>query len=394
MSSKIGIIGDTHFGAGYNMGKLDSKTQMNTRLLDFANTFNKIIDAHVKRQVKIVVLTGDIFETRHPTATQHKIFSRCVQRAVDLGITILINVGNHDQQRHVDTTTVDIYNSLKIPGVYVFQEMGVHVVDNTNIIVMPYRDRRMLGGKTSPDAVKTLIREFESLTSNLKGNKIVVGHFMLEKGQDLDPDLFSMDELVLPLAMFYDCDAVVMGHIHKHNVVSEQNPIVIYSGSMEKVTFGEKDHNKVSIIFDTNNIQKPEIIKTKTRNLYEISFDYSDLDPFKSLINEHVTKDIDDFKGNLKGSICKVMVRIKERDLYYIDQSLIRSHMASKGIKYCTGVQVSAVSSRQLRNNTIDETISGKKAMISFVEGLLIGDQMKKKLLKYAEKVIDEVEVK
>ncbi len=49
---KIGIIGDTHFGAGYNMGKLDPKTQLNTRLLDFSNTFNTVIDEFIKRGVK------------------------------------------------------------------------------------------------------------------------------------------------------------------------------------------------------------------------------------------------------------------------------------------------------------------------------------------------------
>ena len=83
--NKIAIIGDCHFGAGYNMGNIDPKTQLNTRLLDFSNTFNKIVDRFSKKNVKTIILTGDIFETRHPTSAQLSAFSTCAQRANEPG---------------------------------------------------------------------------------------------------------------------------------------------------------------------------------------------------------------------------------------------------------------------------------------------------------------------
>ena len=162
------------------------------------------------------------------------------------------------------------------------------------------------------------------------------------------------------------------------------------------MTFGEKDHNKISIILDPKNVQKFNIVKTKTRELYEIELDYSDYSPFKNFINEQVIKGIEKFATNnsLTGSICKIIIKVKEQDLYYIDQSLIKNYILNKGIQYCTGVQVSAISNRQLRNSNINETLSGKKAMTSFIADLIENEQIKKKLLKYADKIIDEVESK
>lgn len=394
--SKISIIGDAHFGAAYNMGKTDLSTQLNTRLLDFANTFNSIIDAHIAMGVKIVVLTGDNFETRHPTASQHKVFSQCIQRAVDLGLIILINVGNHDQQRHIDTTTVDMYNALRVPNVYVYQNMDIYSIkDDLHIVILPYRDRKMLGGETNSESIEILRKQFSALTKNLKGKIVVVGHFMLEKGVDsIDPDMFSMNELILPLDIFSKCDVVIMGHVHKHSFISSEKPVVIYSGSMEKVSFGEKDHHKVSLIINPDDIHNVKVLQTKVRDLYEINLDYvGDDKEYKDKINNKILSDIKEFEktSNLKNSICKISIRIKETDLYYIDQSLIKDYVINQGVHFCTGIQVSSVNNRQLRNGSINETLSEKKAMAAFIESLQETDQTKKRLLKYSDQIIEEI---
>ena len=85
---KIGIIGDVHIGASYSLGKTDPETQLNSRLLDYANTFNFIIDTFVKNKVSTVILTGDVFESKHPTTAQLNIFSKCLKRATDFGLKV------------------------------------------------------------------------------------------------------------------------------------------------------------------------------------------------------------------------------------------------------------------------------------------------------------------
>lgn len=400
---KIGIIGDIHFGAGFNLGKVDPATQLNTRLIDFSNTFNYIIDKFLEDEVESVVLTGDVFETRHPTSAQLNAFSVCLSRAVNKGLEFVIVVGNHDQQRTISTTTLDIFNSLNLKNVTVYADMGLHTVSTpegpVNLFLMPYRDRRMLSAETSEDAVNMVQKELQSLRAkgdSLNPHKnIIVGHYMMGSMVGaINQDAFSINELVLPLDTFAEFDATIMGHIHQHEILS-RDPVIIYSGSMEKVSFGEKAHRKISIILDTNDIKKFKIIKNNVRTLYEMNFDYSQNRNklYKSEINKMIIQDIDEYcqKHDITGAIVKFIAKVKDNDLYYVNQSAIKDYINSKGIEYLASIQISSVVSRQLRNKDITEDISGKKAMGSYINSLTEPDAVKKKLLKYAADVMQEV---
>lgn len=397
----IGIIGDTHWGAGFNMGKVDTKTQLNTRLLDFSRTFNRIIDRFAERGVKVAFLTGDIFETRHPTAAQLNAFSQCVQRAISLGVNIVVNVGNHDQMRHISTTTVDVFDKLQLPTLRVYQDMGVYDLnEHAAVILMPYRDKRMMEAESNSVAIEMLRQELNGYIDQI-GNKniIVVGHYMLERSPvGVDPDSFSMNELKLPLDMFDKCDAVIMGHIHQPEVISKTKPVIIYSGSMEKTSYGEKDHKKISIVMDDTNVENFTLLGSNVRNIFELNFDYlDDKKPYKAEINDKINADIDAFneQNSIKGSIAKVVVKVKETDLYYVNQPVIKEHILSKGVHYCTGIQVTSINSRQLRNSTINETLAGKKAFVSYIDGVKVESKsLKNKILKYGSEIIEEVEGK
>jgi len=399
---KISVIGDTHFGASYSLGKTDLNTQLNSRLIDFSNTFNNIIDNFIKRGVKLIVLTGDIFETRSPTSAQLNAFSKCIRRATDFGLSIVIVVGNHDQQRVISTTTVDIFNHLKLDKVIVFPEMGVHSIKDDDgstfhLILMPYRDRRMLNATTNNDAINILKNRLNEFSSTLIGTKIVVGHFMLERTDEQEnPDSFSINELVLPWNMFNVVDAVVMGHVHKHSVVLEKNPVIIYSGSMERVSFGEREHNKKTVVLDTQNITNYELIPTSVKNLIEINFDYSNVEPFKNKINDKIFNDIEDFCKtiDITNSILRIILKLKDLDMYYLNQQKIRDQIMSKNVENLTQIQVSSTSSRQLRNSEINEGSDVKIAMNTFIKTLSEPENTKIKLCKYAEEIIDEIEGK
>jgi len=396
---KIGIIGDTHFGAAYNIGKTDADTQLNSRLIDFSATFDKIVDSFISEGVGVLVLTGDIFETRHPTSAQLNTFSKCVKRAAALGLEVIVVVGNHDQQRNINTTTVDIFNHLETPGISVFPNIGLKTLKDEHgkeyhLILMPYRDRRMLNAATNSEAITALKVELADLIKNRVGTKILVGHLMLEKTSEAEnPDSFSINELVLPFNIFQGFDAVLMGHVHKHEVMSEKSPVIIYTGSMEKVSFGEKDHKKVTIILDTNKIEDFKVINTETRPLYEMNFDYSGLDKlFKDGISDKINEDIDEFdkKHSIKDAIVRLIVKVKDSDLYHVNHQKIRDHILSKKVNNLIPMQITSIIFRQLRNSNITEDTDSKKAMTTYINSLSEPDNIKKKLQKYADQIIDD----
>lgn len=390
---RIGIIGDTHFGASYNLGKIDPTTQHNSRLLDFSNTFDSIISRFLSMDVTTVVLTGDIFETRHPTSAQLNAFSRCMRQAVESGLEMHIVVGNHDQQRIIDTTTVDIYDELKLSNVFIYPEMSVYTKDSVNIITMPYRDRRMLQADTNSGAIQMLRENLNEVAHGLSGFKLVVGHMMLDRTDIQDnPDGFSINELILPHDMFNGMDMVVMGHVHRHSVISPGTPTIIYSGSMEKVSFGEKDHKKVSLVIDTEN-ETVDIVPSKVRNLYEISLNYDNGKNYNQKINDAVMKDIDEFANatDLTGSVVKLTIRLSELDNYHLNQIQIREHLLDKNIDNFFGLTPIVARDRQLRNKEITEDVSPQKAMDSYIDELQESDVVKRKLRKGAHEIISEV---
>ena len=397
----IGIIGDTHFGAGYNIGKVDVNTQLNTRLLDFSTTFDNIIDKFVQNDVETVFLTGDIFETRHPTAAQLNEFSKCAQRAMGMGLKLVIVIGNHDQMRHISTTTVDLFAKLKLPALTVYQDMGVHRLnDTTSVILMPYRDKRMLELQSHDEAVAALKASLSKTLESLVGQTvIVIGHYMFERGNaEFDMPSSSMNELMLPTDMFDGCDAVIMGHQHKPGVLSKSNPVIIYSGSMDKVSYGERDHTKISIVMDEGSPSDYKILKSNTRNLYELSFDYlDDKAEYGAGINDKIKADINDFDSTnpMLNAIVKLSVRMKETDLHYINHSSIKEFVMGKNVHCCTGIHTSSISYRQLRNSNITELLSGKLAFGEYLDGVdMDSDKLKKSVLKYGKEIIDMVEGK
>jgi exonuclease SbcD len=389
---KIGIIGDQHFGSGFNLGKIDPETQLNSRLLDYEKTFNTLIDQFEDRGVESIILTGDCFETRNPHPSQLNVLCKCLTRATDKGMKIYIVVGNHDQTRGTLTTSVDIFNHLQIPNIRVFQEPAIQSIDDFHLIFMPFRDRIMMNSDTHETAYQLLRDQIQGLIKDKTGTKILVGHFMLEKTEeDNNPDSFGIKELVLPLDIFAGIDVVVMGHIHRHEVKSEANPVIIYSGSMEKNTFGERDHEKVSIVIDTNAPNKYDIIETKTRPLVELNFDYSELEPFKDQITEKILEDVD-ASGSIKDAIVRLIAKVKDVDLFHVKHQKIKEHLNSADIHNLMPLQISASTIRQLRNKNINENTGAKKAMMTFLDGTSESDPIKEKLKKAAAQIIEEIE--
>jgi len=397
----IGIIGDNHWGASYNLGKIDPETQLNTRLLDYSNTFNSIIDKFIERGVRNVFLTGDVFETRHPTSAQLNAFAKCADRAISMGVNIIVSVGNHDQLRNIKTTTMDVFGQLQLPGLKVFQEMGVyHIDEESSVILMPFRDKRMLQANSPEEAIEQLREELNGHIDSLgERNKIVVGHYMLEQGPSgMYLGGTSINELKLPFDMFKKCDAVIMGHIHQPEVIKKTRPVIMYSGSMERNSFGDRGHDKISIIMDEKNTEDFEILNTKCRDLFEISLDYSGTKtPYENEINNQIIGGISNFNNNssLTDSIVRVVVSVHDADMNYIDQAAIKNSIISMGANFCSSVRVSSSAFRQLRNSSINESVAGKQAFVSYIKNIKFeSDAVRKQVAKLGEEIIDKVEVK
>jgi len=115
---KLLHFSDLHIGME-NYAKLDPETGLSTRLLDFFNTFDFIVDTAFKENVDAVVFAGDAYKTRDPNPTQQRGFGERIAKMAKK-IPVILVVGNHDTPNaEGKANTLDIYSALEIDNVWV-----------------------------------------------------------------------------------------------------------------------------------------------------------------------------------------------------------------------------------------------------------------------------------
>jgi len=83
---------DTHFGME-NYGKIDPKTGIHSRLLDFEKAFSFCIDTALEKNVDFFLFCGDAYKTTNPTPTQQKLLLNCFLRLYKANIPVVIIIG-------------------------------------------------------------------------------------------------------------------------------------------------------------------------------------------------------------------------------------------------------------------------------------------------------------
>lgn len=378
----IAICGDVHVGASLNLGHVDPETQINSRLLDYKKTLNGIIDRLQENNVKTIIFTGDIFETKHPTSTQLNIFSEAIRRLNLLGIEIVLVTGNHDRQRKVNATTIDIYDKLGIKNLHLYTDFAIHTtVEGAQVLCMPYKDRRMIGTETSKEAVEVIAEELREFRASVGGPIFVVGHFIMERGfKDGDSN-----ELVLPLKIFEGYEPVIMGHVHEHSVISK-DPVAIYTGSMERNTFKETKTQHMTFLLDPKNLTEISAIDNNTRPLAVFEFDFSETE-YGAEINNMIKGKIGD---DLGGKIIKIEGTIHPDDLNFLNQREIREYILTNGAT-CPKMNIISIVKRQLRNKNINESSSTVEVFSKWLNLIKEPKAVKEKMYEVGVKIIDEV---
>ena len=394
--SRALIVGDPHFGGGFGLGRIDPNTQLNSRLVDFAKTFDHIIDTAINNSAKIIAITGDCTDSRSPSMSVINMFSKAIKRATNKGLEVVIVSGNHDQLRSVKTTTIDYLASLGLEGVSVFTDFGVKSFEDFHLVCLPYRDRKQFQANTNEEAVQAIQQSLATLTANLQGPKIVLGHFMMEGTvSHEESDNFSVNEIVLPNSTFAGVDAAFLGHIHNPEVLKRKAPVIVNVGSMERINFGDRKQPKSTIIVDTNDLENFKVVETPTRSMFELAFDYTNR-LYKTGITDKIIEDVQAFvvENDVEGAIVRVAARMKDLDVYYVNQERIKELLLASKIDTLAGIQLTSTTSKQSRDQAITEGVDAKKAFGSYVKNLTESEAMKKSLIKAAEQIIEEVDGK
>ena len=116
---KIIHISDTHLGLS-SMGVENPKTGMNTREMDGFQALDQMIEFAFQNNVKLVVHSGDVMNTKTVSQNTVNAFYSRIKRLSDANIDVFILQGNHDSSKNLSRLNgLDLAATLNIPNVYV-----------------------------------------------------------------------------------------------------------------------------------------------------------------------------------------------------------------------------------------------------------------------------------
>ncbi len=279
-----------------NYARLDPETGLSTRLLDFFKTFDFIVDLAISEKVDAVVFAGDAYKTRDPNPTQQRGFGERIKKIAKSGIPVILVVGNHDTPNASGkANTLDIYSALEIDNVWVSRNPELLDIPtksgNLQIVTLPWLHK---------DDYKTVGDKLKSLYDKIKKDSpaIFLSHVEVEGASyGSEKGMAIANDVTVPLPLLQDkrLSYVALGHIHKHQELSK-NPPVVYAGSPHRIDFGEEKEDKGVILVDIGKETTYKFVSTNCRGFLsiDVALKEDDLNPTQTILDEvakHETAD-------------------------------------------------------------------------------------------------------
>lgn len=341
--ARILHFADAHIDIA-NYGRHDPGTGLPIRVLDFLNSLDRIVDTAIDQRVDLVIFAGDTYKDRHPQPTFQREWGRRMMRLSEANIPTLLLIGNHDiapadHRAH----TLQEYATLAVPNVFVADTLKLWRPDELGaplqVLALPwvtrsrFLARQDLSGKTVDqtnelllnkigDAIEKILAEEidPSLPLVMTAHTSVLGakygsERMVMLGQDLALSLGSVADPRL--------DYVALGHIHKHQCVNERPPVV-YSGSIERIDFGEWNEPKGFVLAEiTRGHTDWRFVKLDTRPFDDRFVRVDEADGFMDRILGHLPA-----AGKIAGAICRLRLEYPWELDALLDEKPIREHYA------------------------------------------------------------------
>ena len=307
-----------------NYGRRDQESALPIRVMDFLNALDQIIDTAVNEAVDLVIFAGDAYKDRNPQPTFQREWGRRMMRLSQAGIPTLLLIGNHDVSPATGRAhTLQEFKTLDVPNIYVADRIKLWRPDElglpVQIISVPWlsRAKLMTREEVSGKSLDEIHMDMEDRITEaiLEGIEqaqpeiplILVAHASVSGASYGSEQMVSLgQELILPGRITADkrLDYVALGHIHKHQSLApgDNQPPVIYPGSIERIDFGEVKEKKGFILAEVSKGYTGwEFIKLKTRHFVDIPIDTPNADSFMADIMNQLPE-----QEKIRDAICRL----------------------------------------------------------------------------------------
>jgi exonuclease SbcD len=411
MGLKILHFADLHLGVE-TYGRLNPETGLSTRLEDFLKALDKVVDYAIENKIDLVLFCGDAYKSREPTQTQQREFAKRIYRLSSSGIPIFLLIGNHDLPNAIGkATTTEIFDTLTVKNVYVSNRPEVHRIPTPSgdiqVVSLPWLRRSALLTK---EDTKNLT--FEQINEKMQAAMTEV---IANKAKELDPELpavlaahvwvtgakvgsessmtIGQEHALLVSNIIHPAfDYVALGHIHKHQVLNE-NPPVVYAGSLERLDFGEADDEKGFYLVEIEPDEKGErqvkfdfhTLEGRRFVTVSVKIEPDDIDPMSTVL-----KAIAEQQDEIKDAIVRLQLSLPSELEGQIRDGDIRE--ALKEAHYFTIAKEVRRETRVRLGEGAAEEITPAQALKAYLESKKVSAERAKVLLEYGERLIEEQE--
>jgi len=399
---KVLHFADLHLGVE-NYGRPDPATGLHTRLLDFLRSFDELLEYAMAEPVDLVLFAGDAYKNRDPNPTHQREFARRIHRLASADIPVFLLIGNHDIPRTAGrANTLDIFATLEVPNVYVCRRPATYQIPTragpVQIVGLPWIVRSHLLSREEHKALS--LSEIEELTLSKVEN-------ILDKQlEGLNPDLPTIlavhgavqgatygsersvmlgQELVLPLGLVKKAafDYVALGHIHRHQVLRQKQPPIVYAGSVDRIDFGEEKEAKGFVLADVERgkAQYKFVELASTRRFVTIEVQADGADPMAQ-VQEAIAV------HNIKDAVVRLIIHTTmEKNRLLHDNEIHK--LLSEAFKVATVVRdVERVSRLRLGSDQTIEQMTPLEVLERYLQVRQVPTERIEKLLEYAQRVM------
>ena len=408
---KILHTADIHIGYK-NHGIIDPKTGQHSRLGDFERCFRYMVDHAIKENVDLVLFCGDAYRDMNPSQTDQRIFARSLKPLLDRGIPIVMIVGNHDHPYTFGkVNSMEIF-SLFSDSIHLFttcesrdimtKSGPVRVIGLPWPMIHELRTKEAftaLAKEKQHEKVHEIYSEFVTAeTRRLRKEPanypvVVAGHLHVEtavmtEGSERvtlvtrDP-IFSLSMLKQP-----EFDYVALGHIHKHQELGkEKKPPVVYSGSIERISFAEAGQKKGFVMIDISKNKEVTFrhILSPSRKMIQLEIDVREEEEPMSLILEKIGDEM------LEEAVVRVVIACRASQRSLVEMKEIRRSLRSAFVIGGIQLQVEQESSRS-RVPELHRNLSTKEALEMYINHNKQFLSLKKAILNAAHLLQEECE--
>jgi exonuclease SbcD len=402
-------LADIHIGME-NYGRLDSKSGLNTRVVDFLRRLSQTIDLALEREVDVCIFAGDAYKNQRPNPTFQREFARRIKRLANEGVPILLLVGNHDMaSADRAASSLEIFGVLDVPGVVVADREEVHHLicrrgQPLQVATVPYPHRsRLLAhtqfknmtlddldleiGRLISDNITALAAEVQEQPDI---PAVLTAHLSVsEAKQGSEQSVMIGRDVVVLRSLLADpvWDYVALGHIHKHQELNKgRHPPIVYPGSLERIDFGEEGERKGFVMVElARGRAEWEFIPVKARPFVTIRLDITQSDdPMTAILDELEQHPVE-------GAVVRVIIKATEAQEMLLEDKPIRQ--ALREASYIASIvrDIDRLQHRRLGNVSAEE-LTPSQALELYLEAKETPEERQDQLLRYAEAIFREDE--